>query len=550
MTRALSALLSAALLLAACVGVRDRAKPEDLKDEPKRTLREAYELTEATAPDSSVRLLADNVDAWVTRWALISGANERIDTTYFIVEPDVFGMSLVGLLLRKAQQGVKVRLMVDSRGTFSMSRGVGADVLQELLATGNAEVRVYNPMESQIAEAVARLDFKHAIASNHDKMILVDGDRAIMGGRNISRDYLADPLDHGKAFVDVDMLVTGQAAAAHLLRAFEDEYHGPRTRPLRKDVVDLADKEGPLNLMTRAMEIWLGSRAMEEDRIAVETDELRGARSLWLQEEVKAALPRPASKAALEALKGAAEELVRYPRLRGELDKVREAAQTADVRVLDSHSTAGVGKNDINAQVVRMVEAAQREVVVQNPYVVLSDYGLEVLKRASERGVEIIVLTNSPTSSDSAVTQALFLRAWKHIMAEVPTMRIFVLGGHHLLHSKVGVFDGQVTMLGSYNLDYLSAYVNSEVVASVWSKEFAAENRAAIMKHVEKSAPEVFEYKIARDEFGAVMRGSDGEIVAEFGPENHCSKEELDAIRKIQTVLEPARLLPDLAPLL
>ena len=82
--------------------------------EPPADLRTAFEEM-AGGAEARIRILDDNVDAWIAQMNVLEAAQERIDVLLFIVEPDAFGLAWLGLA-EKARAGVKVRLMVDARG--------------------------------------------------------------------------------------------------------------------------------------------------------------------------------------------------------------------------------------------------------------------------------------------------------------------------------------------------------------------------------------------------------------------------------------------------
>ena len=65
-----------------------------------------------------------------------------------------------------------------------------------------------------------------------------------------------------------------------------------------------------------------------------------------------------------------------------------------------------------------------------------------MLAEAAGRGVRITILTNSPLSSDNAMSQAVFLEQWPELLARLPGARLFVTGDRHNLHGKLAVFDG------------------------------------------------------------------------------------------------------------
>lgn len=114
----------------------------------------------------------------------------------------------------------------------------------------------------------------------------------------------------------------------------------------------------------------------------------------------------------------------------------------------------------------------------------------------SPPGVEIVLLTNSPASSDSAITQAFFIEAWPAVKAKVPRLRVLVMAGKRKLHAKCAVIDDVVSVVGTYNLDFLSAHVNSEVGAAVWSPAVAAELTESIRGDLIDASNMIKEYTI------------------------------------------------------
>ena len=134
----------------------------------------------------TVRLIYTNSEAWFTRWRLISEAKSSIDVQYFIVDDDIFGMSLSGLLLQKAREGLKIRFMIDSRGTMKFSEEFRSQKFMQVLSKfPNVKVKVFNPIHQNLLSMF--VDFRKIMASNHDKIVLVDKEYAIIGGRNIAK---------------------------------------------------------------------------------------------------------------------------------------------------------------------------------------------------------------------------------------------------------------------------------------------------------------------------------------------------------------------------
>jgi phosphatidylserine/phosphatidylglycerophosphate/cardiolipin synthase-like enzyme len=217
------------------------------------------------------------------------------------------------------------------------------------------------------------------------------------------------------------------------------------------------------------------------------------------------------------------------------------------VRILDS--TARLGDIDpITAGLARLVRSCGEEILVATPYLVLSDDAVEFLAEASARGVRIVVLTNSPVSSDNALSQAFFLERWPDLLAAVPGLRLFVSGERNTLHAKCAVFDGELALVSTYNLEPASMSMNSEVMAAVWSPAFAEQVGAPIRAAVEGAAPLTYEYRIRRDAEGTTVR-EDGKPVIAFGPRDHCSPEEWRTLSAYWTVVRAADEFVGLGPI-
>ncbi|MBF0409956.1 MAG: phosphatidylserine/phosphatidylglycerophosphate/cardiolipin synthase family protein [Candidatus Riflebacteria bacterium] len=436
--------------------------------------------------EGEVRLLYQNSQAWYTRWKLLNEATKSIDVQYFIVEKDVFGMSLSGLLLRKAKEGLKIRYMLDTRGTSGFTKKLqGQDFLQELMAYPNVEVKVFNPIHQNLT--MVFLSLKKMFASNHDKIIVVDNEYSILGGRNISMNYFVDPEDFSQAYRDCDVVIRSKDLARHVAKqldmAFEEEFQQPSSKNILKDFF--------WNLISMAGEMEAGYQAMNS-----------------FLEEGKFYNPANPDKKAAKALKKYNAELAEYKHMNSynQFDPF-EGSHLCPIKVIDKHSMAGY-RNDITDQIVKFVDGSKREILIQNPYVVLTPRSEAALKRASIRGVKIKIHTNSPISTDSLMTQAMFYADWKKILKDIPTSEIHVYYGDRKLHAKNFVFDGVISVIGTYNMDYLSEKVNSEVVAAIKSKEFAEELRGEIMNDISQSK----QYLIKINE--------EGEAESVFGPDN------------------------------
>ncbi len=429
---------------------------------------------------ASIKLLYNNYDAWYARWKFLSEARESIDIQYFIIENDIFGYSFLGHLVQKARQGVKIRLMVDARGTTKFATPLWArDYLRVMLRFPNVEIKVYNPIQSNLVSMFT--DIRRIVSSNHDKIVVVDGRYAIIGGRNIADEYLVDPIDDKAAWLDCDVVIDSEAVAGQLDRAFVEEFSLLKAYEVGKD----ESHDSKLRLLDAAyttMNAALNRRPLLN--------------------------PAKAGREIADKLKEFNDKLTQYKNMIGypTFDPFG-SAHRCPVKILDKHSLSGP-RNDITEALIRFIDGSKKEIIIQNPYIVLTPRAEAALKRAARRGVPIYIHTNSPETSDSFPTEGIIMSEWRTMLKNMPTCRMFARVSAGQLHAKNFVFDGQISIIGTYNFDFLSEKVNSEVVAVIKSVEFAREVRRDIMAAMAKSK----EYRLATA------------TTPEFGPENIESK--------------------------
>lgn len=424
--------------------------------------------------EAQVRAITNNVEAWWTRWWLLDKARHSIDITYFIIEDDVFGLSLLGLLAKKAREGVRIRFMLDSRGSKSLSSVfLSRGYLREISKLPNVDVRVFNPLH----KALLRLpkDVRHVVASNHDKILLVDGEWVLTGGRNISRDYFASRQDYPEAFRDTDILLRGEAAASKAFRAFNEEYFVLKNGAVETRIPKWNPRSVQLELARQVMDHWIkNGQTYDLERIGSKL--------------------RPLARALHEELRA-------LPALVGYLDfDPQPSPEYHPVHLLDKSSLAHNVRNDILPNLIRMIDSAEHHIMIQNPYVILTREMRGALQRANDRGVKLFIHTNGPASTDHLLTQAFFLREWKTLMASMENLRIFVSPGPGPLHSKVMLIDDRISVIGTYNLDALSQSINSEILAVVESRSFTQARRAEVIADLRRAR----QWKIEKQRDGSI----------------------------------------------
>ncbi len=151
-------------------------------------------------------------EALMSRAWLTQQARESIDVQYFIWSTDNIGILAGEALLRAAERGVRVRVLVDDLLIDAQDK-----TLLALAAHPNVQIKIYNPVHSVGVSTLAKLgnvlrDFRGANQRMHDKTAIFDQLIGITGGRNMADEYFDYNGQYN--FRDRDVLLMGQAVAA------------------------------------------------------------------------------------------------------------------------------------------------------------------------------------------------------------------------------------------------------------------------------------------------------------------------------------------------
>lgn len=133
-------------------------------------------------PGNRVELELDNATA--RRWLLgaIDGTRERLHLQTYMATDDGVGRQVEAALARAAERGVAVRVLADSLRGLHGSFGLVNPLLARLAAIPGVELRVARPVEGVPSlEDLKRRD--------HRKVAVADGRVALLGGRNLAREY-------------------------------------------------------------------------------------------------------------------------------------------------------------------------------------------------------------------------------------------------------------------------------------------------------------------------------------------------------------------------
>src|SRR6476469_6315339 len=119
---------------------------------------------------SGFSLLGQARDAFITRLALADLAERCLDMQYYVWDGDTTGRIIVDRVMRAADRGVKVRLLVDDPYYKAND-----PVIAALDVHPNVEIRLFNPLANRRWSTLDFvLDFRRANRRMHNKLMVAD----------------------------------------------------------------------------------------------------------------------------------------------------------------------------------------------------------------------------------------------------------------------------------------------------------------------------------------------------------------------------------------
>ncbi|HWK66457.1 MAG TPA: cardiolipin synthase [Rhizobiaceae bacterium] len=158
---------------------------------------------------------------------------------------------------------------------------------------------------------------------------------------------------------------------------------------------------------------------------------------------------------------------------------------------------------------VAMMSAARRELVITTPYYVPDEPIQAALCASARRGVETRVVF--PQRNDSWIVAAASRSYYQELLEAGVHIHEYVGG---LLHAKSLTVDGELTLIGSANMDRRSFELNSENNILFWDPPLTAEVRARQQHYIDASVP-VDKHMVLRWSGGKRLWNN---VIAMFGP--------------------------------
>jgi putative cardiolipin synthase len=395
---------------------------------------------------SGLYLLGDGLDAYVARAVLAEAADRSIDVQYYLYHADKTGRFLTWQLLKAADRGVRVRLLVDDMDLAGRDLNIAA-----FDAHPHVEVRIFNPFSRKVGRSRQFVSRYGSVTRRmHNKSFTVDYQRTIVGGRNIGDEYFATGSEIN--FGDLDLLAAGPVVG-EVSDAFDDYWSSELAYPIAALAKEIPTDEEVDELRT-ALKGYVDdlgdsdyAEALRGSDLAVT---LRNRSLTFTWGEAKALYDSP--------------------------DKI-----LADMDRTDLHLSSQLGPS---------FEDVKSELIILSPYFVPGKRGVRFLTGLAARGVKVRILTNSLASTDVGIVHAgyaKYRRALLRAGVELYEVSDKLTWGQNQgmkegkkgkaqasLHAKTFIFDRETLFVGTLNLDPRAVVHNTEIGILVYSADMAS----------------------------------------------------------------------------
>lgn len=421
-------------------------------------------LKQQPAGHSGFLLLDRGEEALLWRGMLVDRATRSIDAQYYIWYRDKVGTIAAERLLKAADRGVRIRVIVDELTLDANPRHLALLNDHPLV-----EIRLYNPigaLHGDSANPLAAIlrslgDIRRTNRRMHNKALIVDGSVAVVGGRNIADEYY--DLSTEFNFRDRDLLAVGPIVP-RVSSSFDEYWNSPWVVPL-ESVLDIQVTPQERDRYYRALHTYASDARNLPPRFAAgladvgsHFDKLK-ATGLYL---------------------GPARLVYDHP------------GKNTDVERLDAFGESGRALTELALK-------ARREVIAETPYLVMLKGTFRLLEQLRARGVRVALLTNSMAATDAV---------WVHSRYAFQRRRLLNMGVELYeyrpdaeyqpeliaryalikektplaLHAKTMVIDRESVFVGSFNMDPRSTHLNTEIGLIIENPALAREVARLIEK--------------------------------------------------------------------
>ncbi len=359
-------------------------------------------------------VIEDNEDGLLERLRMIEHAKERVILSTFEFRADESGKDMLAALLAAAQRGVRVQVVSDGMPAFlRMNRNA---YFHALAAQETAEIKVYNRLNLLLPwKTMGRL---------HDKYLIVDDDLYMLGGRNTYDFFLGN---NGYKNYDRDVLVY---------------------------TTDPQNKQSSIyQVEAYFQKIWNGK----------ECSALRP----WGEKKIADA------KAELEERVKQLRE--KFPILEEAADYEKKTFETNKVTLLYNPTHVYAKEPTVFYALTELMKQAEGDILIHTPYIICNNWMYDSFREVCESNPNTSLMTNSVANNGNPFGASDYQKN-KGKLIETG-LQIHEYEGGISYHGKSLVLGDRLAIVGSFNMDMRSVYLDTELMLVVDSAQVTKQLR-------------------------------------------------------------------------
>lgn len=424
-------------LLGICVAYKKQ--PEVSNTTKKETKNGSW--NECSENTERAVIIEKNPEALLQRVRLIKNAKKEIILSTFAFQSDESGKLILGALHDAADRGVHIRLLVD--GMESWLDMEGNPYFYGLSSHENVEIKLYNKANP--------LKPWKMMGRMHDKYLIADGKRYILGGRNTYNYFLGDFPGHKN--YDRDVLV----------------------------VCDEPEKENSVNQLSEYFEtIW-----NQED-------------SGYFHNNKKLANRKSVKNAVLELQNGYQKYFEENKERICDTDYTDETFETEKIALVSNPIHTGSKEPVVWYQLGELMKNAKNRVKIHTPYIICNDMMYNTWEEIAENVSDFSIMTNSVANNGNPFGAADYAKNRNRILST--GINIWEYEGGYSYHGKSILIDDDLSVIGSFNMDMRSAYLDTELMLVIRSKDINKQLEEGMMEY-ERVSRQVLEDGTYRDPY-------------------------------------------------
>lgn len=351
------------------------------------------------------------------RMDMIMQAKEKIQIAYYSVNNGFIADAFWGTIIEAADRGVQVQILLD--GIFNTMGSAYKDTVYGLTLHPNIDLQLYEPFHF----------LKPWTWNNrlHDKLVLVDNEFAIIGGRNIGDKYF---IQEETAVKDRDVLI---------INSNPIDSQSSVISSMHTYFVELWDHEFSVTPVNK-----LSNRQKQKG----ENQTLRLLENLSeLTNKYSNTFNRP-------------------------LNWVQMSIPTKKISFIHNPIQRWNKEPWVWTEITNLMEKAEDSITIESPYVIPTKQMLSYIEEFSVPSENVSIMTNSIASTPNPLAFSGHIRQIDKITGNEFDLQEYK--GSDSIHGKTFVFDNRISMIGSFNLDARSTFLSTESMVVIDSTEFAS----------------------------------------------------------------------------